>query len=256
MKILISFLLGLISAIFTGYFFARDFLPTSEQIKNCLITQMYKVDLCPTSKNYVRLNDISPLLQKTIILTEDSAFYSHHGFDWESINKNFRDGLETGSFKKGGSTISQQLAKNMFLSSEKTFFRKIKEALITDRLERTLTKKEILERYLNVVEFGKQIYGIKAAAKYYFGKSPDQLDVLESAFLALILPNPIKYSRSYYKKELTPFARIRLNEIINNLFQYNMISSEEYIFALERANTFFQPAEENEEIKDSSEIEN
>ncbi len=158
-------------------------------------------------KNYVPLRQISQYLQKTIILTEDSNFWNHKGFDWESIEKNARDGLASGVFKRGGSTISQQLAKNLFLSKDRTFIRKGLEAVITDRIEHTLTKKEILERYLNVVEFGKNIYGVKAAAKYYFQKSPAELSVVESAFLAMVLPNPIKYSQSYYRKELTPFAK-------------------------------------------------
>ncbi len=255
MKIFASFLFGIITVPFTLYFLSRDLLPPVETFKSCIITKMHGIELCQNSKNYVQLKDISPHLQKTIILTEDSAFYQHHGFDWESIDRKFREGWEAGIFKKGGSTISQQLAKNMFLGREKTFLRKLNEALITDRLERTLSKKEILERYLNIVEFGKQIYGIKAAASFYFAKTPSELDVLESAFLALVLPNPIKYSKSFYKKELTPFAKNRLHEIINNLYQYKMISSDDYLFALERANTFFQPTTAADEDIDGTDPE-
>ncbi|MBO9668693.1 MAG: transglycosylase domain-containing protein, partial [Bdellovibrio sp.] len=206
---------GLFFAVFVALMIAGasvmwSWLPTEQDIKGCIITTMYKVDLCPTSKNYVPLKQISSYLQKTIIMTEDGNFYKHHGFEWAVIEKNFRQGWETGVYKRGGSTITQQLAKNMFLSADRTFFRKGLEAVITDRIEKTLTKKEILEKYLNVVEFGKNIYGIKAAAQFYFKKTPAELDVVESAFMAMVLPSPVKYSQSYYKKELTGFARKRM----------------------------------------------
>ncbi len=236
------FFLIAISAVLVGLVSLTLWLPSSQEIKDCLVTTMYEVDLCPTSKNYAPLNKISPYLQKTIVLTEDSNFYNHNGFEWAVIEKNFREGLESGSFKRGGSTITQQLAKNMFLSKDRTFFRKGLEALITDRIEKTLNKKEILERYLNVVEFGKNVYGIKSAANFYFKKSPAELDVVESAFFAMVLPSPIKYSRSYHTKELTPFARKRLNEIIFNMYQYHRINEEEYNVAVEKVRHFFNPA--------------
>ncbi|WP_413559333.1 monofunctional biosynthetic peptidoglycan transglycosylase [Bdellovibrio sp. HCB209] len=219
-----------------------SWLPSEKEIKGCLVTTMYKVDLCPTSKNYVPLNRISSYLQKTIIMTEDGNFYKHHGFEWGVIEKNFRQGWETGVYKRGGSTITQQLAKNMFLNADRTFFRKGLEAIITDRIEKTLTKKEILERYLNVVEFGKNIYGVKAAANFYFKKEPAQLDVVESAFLAMVLPSPVKYSHSYYKKELTGFARKRMGQIVQNMYQFHSINEDEYLVAMERIQNFLSPA--------------
>lgn len=216
-------------------------LPSQEEIKGCLVTKMYQVELCPGSKSYVPLKQIAPILQKTIILTEDSNFYNHRGFDWNAIEKNAREGWQTGVFKRGGSTITQQLAKNMFLTKDRTFVRKGLEAIITDRIENTLSKKEILERYLNVVEFGKNIYGVKAAAKYYFKKSPSELNIVESAFLAMVLPNPVKYSMSYYRKELTPFALKRLSRIVEDLYRYHRISQEEYDAAIAQVAYFFQP---------------
>ena len=257
MKILLSCLAGFFTTLIGTFLFLNSLGPKEADIKSCLITTMYKIDLCQSAPNYVALKNISPLVRKTILLTEDSAFYNHHGFDWGSIEKNFHDGWTSGTFKKGGSTISQQLAKNMFLGREKTFIRKIKEAFITDRIERALTKDEIFERYLNVVEFGKNIYGIKSAATFYFNKNPSELDVLESAFLALILPNPVKYSSSYYRKELTPFAKARLQEIIGNLLQYNMISQEQYDEATSKAAVFFKPQiadSPNEDILPEAEL--
>ena len=216
-------------------------IPSNAEIKGCMTTSMYQVELCPTAKSYVPLNQISTYLQKAIILTEDGNFYNHHGFEWDVIEKNFREGWESGKFKRGGSTITQQLAKNMFLTKDRTFIRKGLEAIITDRIEKTLTKKEILERYLNIVEFGKNIYGVKAAAQAYFKKSPSQLTVVESAFLALVLPNPVQYSKSYYKKELTPFVRKRLNEIVGNMFRYSRINQAEYDAAVYQIQYFFNP---------------
>lgn len=241
MKKLFFFLLGVLSlmALAVGSLWA--WLPSQKEIRGCMTTRMYQVELCPGSKNYVPLKQIAPILQKTIILTEDSNFWNHKGFDWDSIEKNAREGWQTGVFKRGGSTITQQLAKNMFLTKDRTFIRKGLEAIITDRIEHTLTKKEILERYLNVVEFGKNIYGVKAASKYYFKKSPAELTTVEAAFLAMVLPNPVKYSQSYYRKELTSFARKRLTRIVEDLYRYHRISEEEYNSAISQVGYFFQP---------------
>lgn len=225
---------------FAGYVFLK--IPSEKEIKGCMVTSMYSVELCPGSKNYVPLNAISPYLQKTVVLTEDSGFFQHDGFDWKSIEENAKKNLEQGAYSKGGSTISQQLAKNMFLYKDKTLLRKGLEFLITRKIEKTLTKKEILERYLNVVEFGKDIYGVKQAAQFYFKKTPAQLDVVESAFLAMVLPNPVKYSQSYFKKELTPFAHKRLKQIVKDLYQYSRITEGEYNVAINKVDGFFSPS--------------
>lgn len=213
-------------------------IPSEATIKGCLTTSMFKVELCPKSKNYVPLKQISNHLQKAIILTEDAGFYTHAGFDSEGIQHCWEKLKEKKKIVCGGSTISQQLSKNMFLSKNKNFLRKGLEALITVKLEKALTKKEILERYLNVVQFGKDIYGVKKAAQFYFKKSPANLDVVESAFLAMVLPNPQKYSQSYYRKNLTGFARKRIAQIINNMFRYHYLSEEQYITAVARLDSF------------------
>ena len=241
MKTLLLVFLGIITLFVGAVGLLWSWLPSEAEIKGCMVTKMYQVDLCPTSKNYTKLNQISPYLTKTVILTEDSSFYVHKGFDWESIEKNAREGWDRGVFRKGGSTITQQLAKNLFLNKDRTFIRTGLEAIITDRIEKTLTKKEILERYLNVVEFGKNIYGVKAAAKHYFQKSPSELNIVESAFLAMVLPSPIKYSQSYYRKELTPFAKKRLRKIIDDMLKYHRINDEEYTVASAQLDYFFQP---------------
>lgn len=214
-------------------------LPSEATIRGCMTTAMFQVELCPTSKNYVSLNKMSSFIPRAVVATEDGKFYQHQGFDWESIERNARDVVDTGRYKRGGSTITQQLTKNMFLYKEKSFYRKGIEALITWKIESTLTKKEILEKYLNIVEFGKNIYGVKAASMFYFKKSPAAVNAAEAAFLAMLLPNPIKYSRSFHKKDLTPFAKKRVVSILKDLLQQGQISEEEYYAGISQADDFF-----------------
>ena len=144
-------------------------------------------------QQWVSLSRISPHLKRAVIVAEDARFYSHEGFDWEGIRDAMFDNLEAGEFKRGGSTITQQLAKNLYLSPRKSLLRKMREALITRTLEHHLTKARILEVYLNVVEWGHHIYGAEAAARHHFGKSAILLTRDESALLAAILPAPRQY---------------------------------------------------------------
>jgi len=206
-------------------------IPSDKQIKGCMTTKMYKVSLCPGSNGYAKLSNISQYLQKSVVLTEDSTFWAHQGFDLQEMQNSLKSNLEKGRYVRGGSTITQQLAKNLFLSKEKTLTRKLLEAVITVRLEKTLSKKEILERYLNVVQFGKDIFGVKQAAQFYFKKSPGNLSLVESAFLTFLLPSPEVYSKSFYKKRLTPFGQKRLSTIIDRLYQYERVSESEYLNA-------------------------
>ncbi len=145
-------------------------------------------------RQWVPLSRISPYLIKAVIIAEDDKFYQHEGFDFEAIQKAMEKDLKEGKFKVGGSTISQQLAKNLFLSPSKNPIRKLKEAILTWRLERALPKKRIMELYLNVVEWGQGIFGIEMAARTYYGKTASALGPEESARLAAVLPNPRKYN--------------------------------------------------------------
>jgi monofunctional biosynthetic peptidoglycan transglycosylase len=206
-------------------------IPSDAEIKGCLITTMHEVNLCPKSGNYVTLGNISNHLKNAIIISEDGGFYNHNGFEISELKESFMTNLERGSFARGGSTITQQLARNLFLSSDKSLLRKFKEALITYKLEKVLKKNEILEKYLNVVEFGKDIYGVKEAARHYFSKSPAELNPLESAYLAFLLPSPIKYSAGFYKRALSKFTNQRLQIILYRMAAYHKISEDEYQFA-------------------------
>ncbi|MBI3356575.1 MAG: monofunctional biosynthetic peptidoglycan transglycosylase [Nitrospirae bacterium] len=142
---------------------------------------------------WVPLARISSHLQRAVIAAEDASFFIHEGFDWEGIRDAALDNLEAGEMKRGGSTITQQLAKNLYLSSERSLLRKAREALITRSLEHRLTKERILELYLNVAEWGCGVYGAEAAARHHFGKSADELTADEAAWLAAILPSPQRY---------------------------------------------------------------
>ncbi|MFI5304124.1 MAG: monofunctional biosynthetic peptidoglycan transglycosylase [Nitrospiria bacterium] len=144
-------------------------------------------------QEWVPLSRISPFVIKALIIAEDSKFWQHEGFDYEAIQKAIEKDLMSKKFKKGGSTITQQLAKNLYLSPGKTLFRKLREAAITWKLERNLTKRRILEIYLNVVECGDGIYGVEAASREYFGKPATDLNAMEASKIVSILPNPRKY---------------------------------------------------------------
>lgn len=232
---LFSFFLFFIS-VFVGYIFLK--IPSEKEIKGCITTTMFEVDLCPKSKNYARLNQISPYVKKAVITTEDSLFYQHKGFDWESIEYSLRQNIEKGKYVRGGSTITQQLAKNMFLYRTKSLTRKFLEALITRKIEKTLKKNEILEKYLNVAQFGKNIFGVKAASQFYFKKHPSELTLTESAFFAFLLPSPEKYSRSFFRKELTSFARKRMRQILFMMYSSKKVSEAEYQTALVQLDYF------------------
>jgi len=213
-------------------------VPDVTAMRGCMKTSMFDLDLCPGKSNYTRLNGISPHLRAAIVASEDVSFYSHNGFDFAELEASFKRNLDKGAFVRGGSTITQQLAKNVFLTPEKTLTRKIIEARLTQEIERNFTKDQILEKYLNVVQFGEKLFGVRAASQFYFKKSPADLTVLESAFLTMLLPNPVKYSVSYRRKELSRFAQSRVQDIIFKLKFFGKISEAEYNFAKANVNLF------------------
>ena len=159
---------------------------------------------------WVPLSRISSSLRQAVVAAEDALFFTHEGFDWEGIKVAAKYNLEAGEFKRGGSTITQQLAKNLYLSAERSLIRKAREALITRSLEHHLTKERILELYLNVVEWGQGIYGAEAAARHHFKKSAHDLTADEAAWLAAILPSP----RRYDPLRKTTFLTRRHNRIL------------------------------------------
>jgi len=139
---------------------------------------------------------ISPHLKRAVIAAEDAKFMEHKGFDYKAIQIAFKRNLSKRKIVAGGSTISQQLAKNLFLSTEKTPWRKIEEAIITLMLENVMTKRRILEIYLNIIEWGDNIFGAKAAALYYYNISTSSLSAKQSSRLAAMISNPRFYDRN------------------------------------------------------------
>jgi len=146
-------------------------------------------------QKWIKLSKVSPYLIKAVLISEDDKFWKHEGFDYDAIKKAIEKDIKAKKFKVGGSTISQQVTKNLYLSPSKNLIRKLIEFILTWRLERTLTKKRILEIYLNIAEWGdKGIFGIEMAAQHYYGKHAYDLNPKESARLAAVLPNPRIYN--------------------------------------------------------------
>ncbi|MDP1540981.1 MAG: monofunctional biosynthetic peptidoglycan transglycosylase [Moraxellaceae bacterium] len=151
---------------------------------------------------WVDYAQISPHLKRAVIASEDSLFTQHQGFDWESLEKAWQRNQRQGRVVLGGSTISQQLAKNLFLSGQRSMLRKGQEAVITVMLEGSMSKRRILEIYLNMIEWGDGVYGAEAAARHYFKKSAAQLTPYEAARLAAMIPRPRFYDRNRYTSSL------------------------------------------------------
>ncbi len=174
-------------------------------------------------QRWAPLQRISPYLVKAVLIAEDDKFYRHEGFDFEAIQKAIEKDIKQKKFKFGGSTISQQLAKNLYLSSSKNPLRKLMEAFLTWRIEKTLSKKRILELYLNVAEWGEGIFGIEAASLHYFGKPAADLTPEEAARLAAVLPNPRKYNPVGSSRYVENRSRV-----IYNIMVKRGIVTEEY----------------------------
>ena len=144
---------------------------------------------------WVNYNKISIHIKQAVIAAEDAKFIDHEGFDWEGIEKAYEKNKRRKKIVAGGSTISQQLAKNLFLSTQRTPWRKIEETIITLMLETILSKQRILEIYLNVIEWGNNVYGIEAASLHYFSVHANEVNSFQSAKLASMIPNPKYYER-------------------------------------------------------------
>jgi len=156
---------------------------------------------------------ISPHLKRAVLVSEDINFFSHHGFDTDEIGNALETAWKEKRFPRGASTLTQQLAKNLWLSPSRNPLRKLKEALLTRQLEEHLSKRRILELYLNVVELGPGIYGAEAASRHYFGESAAALDPRQAAELAASLPNPDDWhpgakSRRYRNRVATVLRRM------------------------------------------------
>jgi len=165
-------------------------------------TQTFTVG--PEGPDFVPYAEISPAVVNAVLTTEDAGFFRHHGFIPSQFRTALSRNLQKGGFRLGASTITMQTVKNVLLTQEKTLSRKLQELFLTWYLEQVLPKERTMEIYLNVIEFGPNIYGIGAAAQHYFGKSAKELTPLEAAFFASILPSPKRRYVQYCRGELSP----------------------------------------------------
>ena len=229
-------ILGLIVGLFlynvilvVRVFWLRNHNPSSTSLIDTRASEARSKGQQPRREQvWVSLDRISPNLQRAVLAGEDTNFLTHHGFDYEAIQKAWeqaqreaaREAKREGEdddwlpnfpdFRRGASTISQQLAKNLYLSSQRSFIRKGQEALVTIMLERLLTKRRILEIYLNVIEWGDGVYGAEAASQRYFHKSAAALNANEAAFLSAMIPNP----RTVFNPQVNPRRVARRQRII------------------------------------------
>lgn len=232
------FCFSALALLLVGIVAAILMLPDVGILEKCFTTTMFEVKLCPGGDNYVKINQISPYVLHAVIAAEDGSFYNHKGFDWHEMKESMTANLSSGGFRRGGSTLTQQLAKNVFLDQDKSVWRKVKEAYLANAIEHRFDKNFILEKYLNVVEFGPNLYGIKAASLHYFKKSPSALHPLEAAWLASLLPNPKKYSQSFRAGKLTPFSRKMVQVILKRMQSFGKMTPEAYSTAIGSIDSF------------------
>jgi len=215
------------------------FLPSVSDLANRTTTMTIQVKdwkgayhpflVGPKNRYWTPSGSIPAEMKWAVIVAEDSRFYKHEGIDVKAIKNAIKYDLEKKSFARGASTITQQVAKNLFLSREKTLSRKIKEVILAKRMEEELTKGRIIELYLNVIELGPMIYGIGHGARYYFGKTASELTPRECAFLAAMLPGPRVAYNPY--KNLSKVLR-RSDMILRLLRGKGVLSEEEFRSAL------------------------
>lgn len=188
----------------------RAYEPTSSAFMQARLEQLRaKNPKARLTYQWVGYERISMQLKRAVVAAEDAKFVGHEGFDWEAISKAIERNEKKGGVVAGASTISQQLAKNLFLSGERTWLRKGQEAVITWMLESTMSKRRILELYLNFAEWGEGVFGAEAAARYHFGVNASALGAEQAAYLAAILPSP----RRYAPGRQTPYLQSRIETI-------------------------------------------
>ncbi len=195
----------------------------------------------PGSDNWTSLGQISPFMQVAVLTTEDGGFRHHHGFSQTAIKRALVNNLKAKRFVQGASTISMQLAKNLFLTREKTLSRKLEEIILTDYLEQTFDKDEMMELYLNIIEFGPDVYGIGKAAYYYFGRRAEELNVAECMFLSSLLPSPVKLSHLKDRGELSPGWQANVAKLIRIAQKTGKITEREQAEGAGQAVVFHKP---------------
>ncbi|CUS84147.1 monofunctional biosynthetic peptidoglycan transglycosylase, partial [Candidatus Kryptobacter tengchongensis] len=163
---------------------------------------------------WIPISKVSPYLIEAVIVSEDASFFDHQGVDWYEVRESIKKNLQRGRIARGASTITMQVAKNLFLSTSRDPLRKLAEVIIAFRIEQKLSKRRILEIYLNIIELGDEIFGVESASRKYFGKSASELTMEEAARLASIIPSPLRYTPNSNKRFVSWRSKIILNRMI------------------------------------------
>ncbi|MDX1707217.1 MAG: monofunctional biosynthetic peptidoglycan transglycosylase [Desulfobacterales bacterium] len=224
----------LLVVVLGGFYFFLGLPDVSElKIKNprstALMVQRYreakKVDATfRIRQKWIELKEIPKLLQETVRVTEDASFYQHKGIDFSELKEAIKKNWQKGEYVRGASTITQQLAKNLYLSTDKSIIRKIKELLITLRLEKDLSKDRIFELYLNVIEWGPGIFGVEMASEHYFNKAVGQLSLEEIVRLVAVIPRPLDTNPT----ENSDWLKWKARWILDALRRYAYIDQNQY----------------------------
>ena len=187
-----------------------------------------RIAVGPGNPAFVPYPEIPQVLVRAVTASEDGGFFGHRGFDFREIANAVTDRSRV----RGASTISQQLAKNLFLSPERTLARKVREALGTIALEASLSKGRLIEIYLNIAEWGPEVYGVGEAARFWFGKDARALTARESAFLATVVPSPRRFHARLHRSGITPWWNARIDDVLTKMRAQNQLTDEELAMAL------------------------
>ncbi len=210
-------------------------LPDVEQMTYSELRQQAKARVerqlanSSNTHHWITLKAVNRDLLYAIVMAEDARFFQHQGIDYNALLDAMVANIKKGETRFGGSTLSQQTVKNLFLTPQQSYFRKLQEAAITRNLEHYFSKNEIIELYLNMAEFGPDLYGVRDAARYYFDKEPTEINAAEGAWLALMLPSPRRYHYTLYQnRNVTSSLKRKYQRILQGMRQSNYISSAQY----------------------------
>lgn len=214
-------------------------IPALEKLKRAFVYEARpprgparRIVVGPDSPDFLPLEQVPPLFLRILLLAEDTSYYGHRGIDLAEVPRALATNWVRGTSARGASTISQQVAKNLFLTRERSLSRKLQELALSLLLDATLGKDRLLEIYLNIIEWGPNLYGVRPAARHYFGKEAGELTLKEMAFLVCLIPGPLKYQRSFAHGELSPAFETMVATLLGKARSIDAIGEEEYQSAL------------------------
>jgi monofunctional biosynthetic peptidoglycan transglycosylase len=231
-----AFLVGGTLLIYLGLPDVNDLMTNNPRTTALMLQRFREAKQSQTNlvirQQWISFDKIPEIFKNMIRVTEDAGFYQHQGVDLAELKAAIKKNWQKGKFVRGASTITQQLAKNLYLTTDKSVLRKIKEFLIARRLESQLSKNRIFDLYLNVIEFGPGIFGVQAAAKYFFNKNVNQLDLEEMVRLTAVIPKPLKETPT----RNSSWIKWKAGWILDTLRRYKYIDQNEYQLVKERLN--------------------